>query len=242
MELRSLIRKKRALTCIWCSSDIIVLICLWILLIAFIVYVKAFFFFFNMKVLFSAVQLRSHVENLAALSKCNPQRRSKVKVCVYIIWQFCSNLCNQCQGDPLLQELSSEVVDSNPYSRLMALQRMGIVENYERIREFSVAIVVCIPLPLSFFSMFFFLFIGSYTISMQYNFYVAMVVWKTLLNRALVVLEVLLLKCWPDVVQVVFCCMTMTLSNLPTWTVSFSDLIRFSLFNLFGISLLFSFS
>ncbi|XP_010475226.1 PREDICTED: ubiquitin-like modifier-activating enzyme 5 isoform X2 [Camelina sativa] len=62
-------------------------------------------------------KLRSHVENLATLSKCNPQRRSKVK------------------------ELSSEVVDSNPYSRLMALQRMGIVENYERIREFSVAIV-----------------------------------------------------------------------------------------------------
>lgn len=39
--------------------------------------------------------------------------------------------------------MSAEVVDSNPYSRLMALQRMGIVENYERIREFSVAIVVC---------------------------------------------------------------------------------------------------
>lgn len=36
------------------------------------------------------------------------------------------------------------MVDSNPYSRLMALQRMGIVENYERIRGFSVAIVVCI--------------------------------------------------------------------------------------------------
>ncbi|CAH8358449.1 unnamed protein product [Eruca vesicaria subsp. sativa] len=58
-------------------------------------------------------KLRSHVENLSALSKCNP----KVK------------------------ELSSEVVDSNPYSRLMALQRMGIVENYERIINFSVAIV-----------------------------------------------------------------------------------------------------
>lgn len=43
--------------------------------------------------------------------------------------------------------MSAEVVDSNPYSRLMALQRMGIVENYERIREFSVAIVVCIYLP-----------------------------------------------------------------------------------------------
>ncbi|KAK9134564.1 hypothetical protein Syun_013894 [Stephania yunnanensis] len=38
--------------------------------------------------------------------------------------------------------MSVEVVDGNPYSRLMALQRMGIVENYERIREFSVAIVL----------------------------------------------------------------------------------------------------
>lgn len=40
-----------------------------------------------------------------------------------------------------IQKMSGEVVDSNPYSRLMALQRMGIVENYERIRECSVAIV-----------------------------------------------------------------------------------------------------
>lgn len=38
-------------------------------------------------------------------------------------------------------EMSAEVVDSNPYSRLMALKRMGIVENYESIREFSVIIV-----------------------------------------------------------------------------------------------------
>lgn len=43
--------------------------------------------------------------------------------------------------------MSAEVVDSNPYSRLMALQRMGIVENYEKIRDFSVAIVVSICLP-----------------------------------------------------------------------------------------------
>lgn len=41
--------------------------------------------------------------------------------------------------------MSAEVVDSNPYSRLMALQRMGIVENYESIRDFSVAIVVSFP-------------------------------------------------------------------------------------------------
>lgn len=30
--------------------------------------------------------------------------------------------------------MSGEVVDSNPYSRLMALQRMGIVKDYEKIR------------------------------------------------------------------------------------------------------------
>jgi len=37
--------------------------------------------------------------------------------------------------------MSAEVVDTNPYSRLMALKRMGIVDNYERIRDFSVAVV-----------------------------------------------------------------------------------------------------
>jgi ubiquitin-like modifier-activating enzyme 5 len=37
--------------------------------------------------------------------------------------------------------MSSEVVDSNPYSRLMALKRMGIVSNYEKIRDCSVAVV-----------------------------------------------------------------------------------------------------
>jgi ubiquitin-like modifier-activating enzyme 5 len=33
------------------------------------------------------------------------------------------------------------VRDDNPYSRLMALKSMGIVENYEDIRKFSVIIV-----------------------------------------------------------------------------------------------------
>ena len=37
--------------------------------------------------------------------------------------------------------MSSEVVDTNPYSRLMALKRMGIVDNYEKIRGFTVLIV-----------------------------------------------------------------------------------------------------
>jgi ubiquitin-like modifier-activating enzyme 5 len=40
-----------------------------------------------------------------------------------------------------IAEMSGEVVDSNPYSRLMALKRMGIVEDYERIRHYSIAVV-----------------------------------------------------------------------------------------------------
>ena len=40
-----------------------------------------------------------------------------------------------------ISNMSSEVVDSNPYSRLMALKRMGIVDNYEKIREYTVALV-----------------------------------------------------------------------------------------------------
>ncbi|KAK4775371.1 hypothetical protein SAY86_010306 [Trapa natans] len=65
----------------------------------------------------SIEKLHFHVKRLADLAKSAPVWRSKVK------------------------DMSAEVVDSNPYSRLMALQRMGIVENYKRIREFSVAIV-----------------------------------------------------------------------------------------------------
>jgi len=37
--------------------------------------------------------------------------------------------------------MSSEPVDTNPYSRLMALKSMGVVKNYEHVRDFSVAIV-----------------------------------------------------------------------------------------------------
>ena len=37
--------------------------------------------------------------------------------------------------------MTTEVKDSNPYSRLMALKRMGVVSNYEEIRSFTVLIV-----------------------------------------------------------------------------------------------------
>ncbi|KAK6642680.1 Ubiquitin-like modifier-activating enzyme 5 [Polyplax serrata] len=40
-----------------------------------------------------------------------------------------------------IDKMSAEVVDSNPYSRLMALKRMGVVDNYEDIRKKSVAVV-----------------------------------------------------------------------------------------------------
>ncbi|KZV31688.1 ubiquitin-like modifier-activating enzyme 5 [Dorcoceras hygrometricum] len=62
-------------------------------------------------------KMRTRVEKLSTMEKVGLVQRSKIK------------------------DMSAEVVDSNPYSRLMALQRMGIVENYERIRKFSVAIV-----------------------------------------------------------------------------------------------------
>lgn len=46
-----------------------------------------------------------------------------------------------------IDKMSAEVVDSNPYSRLMALQRMGIVKDYERIRDKTVNLVQsCTPL------------------------------------------------------------------------------------------------
>lgn len=40
-----------------------------------------------------------------------------------------------------IEKMSAEVNDSNPYSRLMALKRMGVVDEYERIRDFTVIIV-----------------------------------------------------------------------------------------------------
>eukprot|EP01113_Clastostelium_recurvatum_P031619 TRINITY_DN3965_c0_g1_i2.p1 TRINITY_DN3965_c0_g1~~TRINITY_DN3965_c0_g1_i2.p1 ORF type:complete len:394 (-),score=108.18 TRINITY_DN3965_c0_g1_i2:74-1255(-) len=40
-----------------------------------------------------------------------------------------------------IEVMSAEVVDSNPYSRLMALKKMGIVSNYEQIRHKSAIIV-----------------------------------------------------------------------------------------------------
>uniref|UniRef100_A0AAQ5Z2J7 Ubiquitin-like modifier-activating enzyme 5 n=1 Tax=Amphiprion ocellaris TaxID=80972 RepID=A0AAQ5Z2J7_AMPOC len=48
---------------------------------------------------------------------------------------------SQAANRPRIDKMSAEVVDSNPYSRLMALKRMGIVDDYEKIRTFTVAVV-----------------------------------------------------------------------------------------------------
>ena len=48
-----------------------------------------------------------------------------------------ANLPARCK----VERMSAEVVDSNPYSRLMALKRMGIVDDYEAIRNYTVAVV-----------------------------------------------------------------------------------------------------
>eukprot|EP00658_Telonema_sp_P-2_P010211 TRINITY_DN1384_c0_g1_i6.p1 TRINITY_DN1384_c0_g1~~TRINITY_DN1384_c0_g1_i6.p1 ORF type:complete len:408 (+),score=122.05 TRINITY_DN1384_c0_g1_i6:181-1404(+) len=52
-----------------------------------------------------------------------------------------AELESQCVTREKIDEMSSEVKDDNPYSRLMALQRMGIVENYQDIRKHSVMVV-----------------------------------------------------------------------------------------------------
>lgn len=41
-----------------------------------------------------------------------------------------AELARNRSARPKIDQMSSEVVSSNPYSRLMALQKMGIVENY----------------------------------------------------------------------------------------------------------------
>jgi hypothetical protein len=104
------------------------------------------------------LKIQSRVEHIADLVRAEPVRRTKVKVIALCLWlsicvlailwfdaflvlMFLLNWTNYCYC--VEQDMSAEVVDSNPYSRLMALQRMGIVENYERIRNFSIAIVVC---------------------------------------------------------------------------------------------------
>ena len=70
--------------------------------------------------------------------------RGQLWLCAVLISSARDNLLNlfHLQGARgKVLKMSGEVIDSNPYSRLMALQRMGIVQDYERIREQTIAIV-----------------------------------------------------------------------------------------------------
>jgi len=76
-------------------------------------------------------QIRTTLTNAASQTSRQPENKVE-------------NIENGSSGQPSRQrigKMSAEVVDSNPYSRLMALQRMGIVKDYERIRDATVAIV-----------------------------------------------------------------------------------------------------
>merc|ERR1711865_77950 len=65
----------------------------------------------------SRAEVAASQAEVASLKKSNPAVRGKIA------------------------QMSAEVADDNPYSRLMALQRMGIVENYQEIRKKSVMII-----------------------------------------------------------------------------------------------------
>uniref|UniRef100_A0AAR2JR22 Ubiquitin-like modifier-activating enzyme 5 n=1 Tax=Pygocentrus nattereri TaxID=42514 RepID=A0AAR2JR22_PYGNA len=74
----------------------------------------------------TAEELKRRVRELEnELIKCKQRRSSE----------------EQVHARAKIEKMSAEVVDSNPYSRLMALKRMGIVDNYEKIRSFAVAVV-----------------------------------------------------------------------------------------------------
>jgi ubiquitin-like modifier-activating enzyme 5 len=45
------------------------------------------------------------------------------------------------QAPKVLRPMSDVVVDTNPYSRLLALKKMGVCPNYETIRDFAVVVV-----------------------------------------------------------------------------------------------------
>lgn len=65
--------------------------------------------------------------------------QAKVACLEKIIAEF--NTENKTYVREKIEVMSSEVVDSNPYSRLMALKRMGVVDNYQEIRNCTVAVI-----------------------------------------------------------------------------------------------------
>ncbi|KAA0195746.1 Ubiquitin modifier-activating enzyme 5 [Fasciolopsis buskii] len=79
--------------------------------------------------------------NHKALRKTNRNLRAEINALQAKLVQLQSELSKTHTMREKIDIISSEVIDSNPYSRLMALQRMGVVKNYAMIREKTVAIV-----------------------------------------------------------------------------------------------------
>ena len=75
----------------------------------------------------------------------NEKLKAKLDATLRQLQQYEANAGKEAAKDvgqrTKIDVMSSEVVDTNPYSRLMALKRMGIVENYENIRKYTVIIV-----------------------------------------------------------------------------------------------------
>ncbi|CAH8568450.1 unnamed protein product [Schistosoma turkestanicum] len=77
----------------------------------------------------------------SALRQVSRNLRAEIDVLKAQIVQMKNDLSQSRTVRPKIDQMSTEVVDSNPYSRLMALQRMGVVTDYAAIREKTVAIV-----------------------------------------------------------------------------------------------------
>lgn len=68
--------------------------------------------------------------NHKALRKTNRNLRAEINALQAKLVQLQSELSKTHTMREKIDIISSEVIDSNPYSRLMALQRMGVVKNY----------------------------------------------------------------------------------------------------------------
>lgn len=83
----------------------------------------------------------SLVDSIAALRKRTSKLADELESSLKHSASSAANGSSELPRREKISEMSAEVSDSNPYSRLMALKRMGIVEDYGKIREKSVLVV-----------------------------------------------------------------------------------------------------
>mmetsp|Transcript_11578 Transcript_11578/g.31032 ORF Transcript_11578/g.31032 Transcript_11578/m.31032 type:complete len:945 (+) Transcript_11578:124-2958(+) len=84
--------------------------------------------------------LQKFKAEVSKLGESNPDIATKAKGLASQIAVIQSTVTGESTREKVTK-VSSEVRDDNPYSRLMALKSMGVVKNYEQIRDFSVLIV-----------------------------------------------------------------------------------------------------